>query len=386
MTKYIVAMRRQRNLMNKREINKLQLFFGGLKSRYEDSKDFFVELDFEYVSGNKKFKGSYDEKLYYNKEWRDLSFDKALDFVLGEASKYDALVLTYKERGANVVIRGDQRDVSIKQEAQENLPKNQQETKRNYYIKTSQAQDLLQEIGILTKDGKIKNDKIRKYNQIDHFIEVVDPILRALPEDKEINVLDAACGKSYLTFVLNYYIKEVMKRKCYFVGVDYNEGVIQASQERAKRLGYKNMEFIQADLSQFEPERPMDLMVSLHACDNATDYAIATGIRLDIPGMIVVPCCHKEFIDKLQNQELEPIFRHSIFKVRFNDMFTDALRSLYLESHGYEVSALEFISPLDSPKNLMIRAMKKSKDNPSAKEEYKKIKKMFGIDPIIEKL
>lgn len=257
---------------------------------------------------------------------------------------------------------------------------------RERYIKSSQAASLLKEIGIMTKDGKIKNDMIRKYNQIDYFIEVVDPIIQELPKDQPIHVLDCACGKSYLTFVLNFYIKEVLKRNCYFIGVDYNEGVVVSSKERAQRLGYKNMEFIQEDLNFYEPDRRIDLLISLHACDNATDYALAAGVRLGAASMVLVPCCHKEFISQIRNEEMSPLFKHNIFKVRFNDMFTDALRSLYLEGRGYQVSALEYISPLDSPKNIMIRAIKKEDYNEAAMAEYRQIKSLFQVDPIMEKL
>ena len=372
--------------MNKKEIQKIKLFATGIKSRYEESKDFFIGLDAEFFSGRKKQTATFAEKLYYNKEYLELDFVQALDFLVEESVKYDAVNLIYKERGSIVTIVADGKDVKIKKQEQPDEINVQSRSERDYYIKASKAQNLLREIGIMTGDGKIKNDKIRKYNQIDHFIEVVDPIVQALPKDRSITLLDCACGKSYLTFVLNHYLVEVLKRKCHIIGVDYNSQVIESSIERAKRLGYQNMEFVQADLNSFEPSRKIDLLVSLHACDNATDFAIATGVRLNVPAMIVVPCCHKEFIEQIDNEMMAPILKHSIFKVRFNDMFTDAFRSLYLESKGYEVSPLEYVSPLDTPKNIMIRAVKKRNENPSATAEYRQIKKMFGIDPLIDKL
>lgn len=376
--------------MNNNQINKLKLFLQSIKNKHEENKEFFVGLEIQFVSGKKKFDANYIEKLYYNKEYYGYSFAEALDFLAKEAAKYDELTLTYKERGANTVIKADNKNVTIKQnniDAKEAVGEIKSPVSgRERYIKSSQASDLLKEIGIMTKDDKVKNDMIRKYNQIDHFIEVIDPILQALPKDQPLHILDCACGKSYLTFVLNYYIKEVLKRNCYFTGVDYNEGVIVSSKERAKRLGYKNMEFVQEDLNFYEPQTKIDLLVSLHACDNATDYALAAGIRLEAGAMILVPCCHKEFISQINHEEMNPLFKQSIFKVRFNDMFTDALRCLYLEAQGYEVSALEYISPLDTPKNIMIRATRKQDYNETAMKEYRQIKKMFGVDPIMEKL
>lgn len=370
--------------MNKRIKEKLKLFVASLKNRYEESSDFFVGMKVELISGRKIFHAEYKEQLYYNKEYLSMDLPEAIDFMVDESAKYDGMKMIYQERGEQVIVSANERDVKITREERKELPTKKEPSSRNYFIKPSQAQKLLFEIGIMTKDGKIKNDKIRKYNQIDHFIEVVEPLIQSLPRERSITILDAACGKSYLTFVLNHYIVEVLKRKCHILGVDYNQDVIDASRDRAKRLGYQNTEFIRADLNRFEPDRKVDLLVSLHACDNATDYAIATGVRLGATAMVVVPCCHKEFIDKLSHDELEPILKHNIFKVRFNDMFTDALRSLYLESKGYEVSPLEYVSPLDTPKNIMIRALKKSDGNERAKKEYEKIKQMFGLRPIID--
>ena len=371
--------------MNKKDIGKIELLFSGLRNRYEESKDFFVGLEIEFVSGRKKLQASYSENLYYNKEYLKLSVFEALDFILEEAVKYDSMTLRYNERGMTLTVLADGRNVSLKQETRENIPI-KAPMQRDYLIKASQAKRLLQEIGIMTEDGKIKNDKIRKYNQIDHFIEVIVPILEELPKDRSITILDCACGKSYLTFVINFYLVEVLKRKCRVIGVDYNESVIEASRERAERLGYRNMEFVRSDLNNYEPPQAIDLLVSLHACDNATDFAIAAGVRLKVRAMIIVPCCHKEFIDRLHHEEFAPLLKHGIFKVRFNDMFTDALRSLFLESKGYEVSALEYISPLDTPKNIMIRATRKTDGDEQARAQYQKITELFGVSPIIDKL
>ena len=258
------------------------------------------------------------------------------------------------------------------------------ESRRDYLIKASKAPELLKEIGIMTKDGKVKNDMIRKYNQIDHFIEVVEPILRNMDPNEPLTIMDCACGKSYLTFVLNYYIREVMKRSCYFIGIDYSEGVIKSSIERAERLGYRNMEFIQEDLRTYVPSRKIDMVVSLHACDIATDYAISAAIRAESGSMVIVPCCHKEMIDQIDAEDLAPLYKHNIFRARLNDLLTDSLRSLFIESYGYEVSALEYISPLDTPKNLMIRAVKTSPENAEARKQYQDMKKFFNVSPTME--
>ena len=371
--------------MEKKTIAKLRLFFSGLESRHQEQQDFFKDMNIAFKSGTKTFTASYkDGQMYMNKEIVDADFSDALEAVLSEAVKYESLEAVYCERGTNVIITADARNVNIRYEEPKPEAEVKVESRRDYLIKASKAPELLKEIGIMTKDGKVKNDMIRKYNQIDHFIEVVEPILRNMDPNEPLTIMDCACGKSYLTFVLNYYIREVMKRSCYFIGIDYSEGVIKSSIERAERLGYRNMEFIQEDLRTYVPSRKIDMVVSLHACDIATDYAISAAIRAESGSMVIVPCCHKEMIDQIDAEDLAPLYKHNIFRARLNDLLTDSLRSLFIESYGYEVSALEYISPLDTPKNLMIRAVKTSPENIEAKKEYQDMKKFFNVSPTME--
>ena len=371
--------------MEKKTIAKLRLFFSGLESRHQEQQDFFKDMNIAFKSGTKTFTASYkDGQLYMNKEIVDADFSDALEAVLSEAAKYESLEAVYCERGTNVIITADARNVNIRYEEPKPEAEVKVESRRDYLIKASKAPEILKEIGIMTKDGKVKNDMIRKYNQIDHFIEVVEPILRNMDPNEPLTIMDCACGKSYLTFVLNYYIREVMKRSCYFIGIDYSEGVIKSSIERAERLGYRNMEFIQEDLRTYVPSRKIDMVVSLHACDIATDYAISAAIRAESGSMVIVPCCHKEMIDQIDAEDLAPLYKHNIFRARLNDLLTDSLRSLFIESYGYEVSALEYISPLDTPKNLMIRAVKTSPENAEARKQYQDMKKFFNVSPTME--
>ena len=371
--------------MEKKTIAKLRLFFSGLESRHQEQQDFFKDMNIAFKSGTKTFTASYkDGQLYMNKEIVDADFSDALEAVLSEAVKYESLEAVYCERGTNVIITADARNVNIRYEEPKPEAEVKVESRRDYLIKASKAPELLKEIGIMTKDGKVKNDMIRKYNQIDHFIEVVEPILKNMDPNEPLTIMDCACGKSYLTFVLNYYIREVMKRSCYFIGIDYSEGVIKSSIERAERLGYRNMEFIQEDLRTYVPSRKIDMVVSLHACDIATDYAISAAIRAEAGSMVIVPCCHKEMIDQIDAEDLAPLYKHNIFRARLNDLLTDSLRSLFIESYGYEVSALEYISPLDTPKNLMIRAVKTSPENAEARKQYQDMKKFFNVSPTME--
>ena len=153
---------------------------------------------------------------------------------------------------------------------------------------------MLKEIGILTAQGKLKNDMVRKYNQIDHYVELVAPMFEK--ETEEILLLDCACGKSYLSFVMNYYLRDVLKKRCRIIGIDYNQHVVEESAKMAKRLGYHNMQFIQADLRKYEPPEHVTAVISLHACDIATDLALGTAIKAKAKYIACVPCCHKELL------------------------------------------------------------------------------------------
>ena len=383
--------------MNKQSIGKLNMFFMGITQRNLDNRDFFIELEVIFKSGRKEFKGiaiEEDNKYKFNfKGKSDLyTFNELLKNISKEAENYDGLVFKYVERGTIVVIEGDNKKVNVKYlDNKEEVPKIDEFTasqikNRDYYVKVGQVNALLKEIGVLTKDGKIKNDKIRKYNQIDHFVELIDNILKEIKDKDCITILDCACGKSYLSFVLNFYIKEVLKKNCYFIGIDYSDVVIEASKNMAKNLGYKNMSFIKEDLTNYTPNRDVDLVISLHACDTATDMAIGLGIRAKSEAIVVVPCCHKELLGQYRYEAMEPILKHGVFKARFADLITDGLRTLLLEGNGYDTSVVEYISPLDTPKNLMIRAIKTKTNNDKALKEYKELKSQFGVEPTLEKL
>lgn len=381
--------------MNKQICDKIKFILWGLSSRIVENSDYIKGITFVFKSGLKEYKGVYNHEnniLNFNGKDQQLTPEELAEYVKNEALNYETLEFILEERGKSTIVNADNKAVKTKQvdKIEENKEEHVQGTsqilKRNYFIKIGEADDLLREIGILSKDGKIKNDMIRKYNQIDHFIELIDKMIDDLPALENITVLDCGCGKSYLTFVLNYYIKEKKKRNCYFIGIDRSDKVINASRNIAKKLGYKNMEFVNDDINFYEPSRRIDMVISLHACDTATDMALGLAVRLEAKAIMCVPCCHKELIDQVNCEELEPIFKHGVFKARFSDLLTDGVRTLLLEAKGYKVSTIEYISPLETPKNLLIRAQKVCEGNEEAMEEYYTIKDMFGIEPFLEKL
>lgn len=384
--------------MNKQNINKLKLFFMGIESRFNENNDIFISINAEFKIGLKKFigKGIFkNSKIEYNFTGSTnlYSITDLLQKILTDSVDYDELNFTYEERATNVLITANKKNVSMttnkasieKKESKSNGHSASTSTllNRSYYINAEKAAPLLKEINIMTKDGKIKNDKIRKYNQIDHYVELLDKTFDNMPKNRKITILDCGCGKSYLSFALNYYLTEVKKRKCSFIGIDRSEQVIGTSKKIAENLGYRNMEFIAMDINDFKSKNNIDVVLSLHACDTATDMALALGVKVNADIIIAVPCCHKEMLKQYSYNPFDRILKHGVLKSRMADILTDGMRSLLLEANGYEVSIVEYISPLETPKNLMIRAFKKCDENSEAMDEYINLMLSLNVSPAL---
>ena len=383
--------------MNKQNISKLRLFLMGLTNRFEEHSSIFKGIRVTFSTGLKDFNGTGsfengDIKYNFGGSTKVFTLDNLFDSICMEAEKYERLLLIYSERGVDIQITADNKSVVMKNveiKEIESSPKGNApyETStllnRNYLIKTEDAAPLLKEIGIMTKDGKVKNDKIRKYNQIDHYVELFTEIIDKIPRPKKLVILDCGCGKSYLSFVLNYYLTEVKKINCHFIGLDYKESVIENSGKIAQTLGYRNMEFHAVDIQQYKPTTKINVVMSLHACDTATDMALALGIKLDSDAIIAVPCCHREMLSQYSIDLLKGITKYGVLKARLADVLTDGMRALMLEAKGYNVSVVEYISPLETPKNLMIRAVKVKDHDDEALGEYFNLMAQLGVYPAL---
>lgn len=398
--------------MNKSNISKLNMLLMGIENRFNENNSIFKGITVKFTAGLKSFKGvgSLDSdkiNFNFNGKTESLSFSELSQKICREAEKYDALTFTYLERGTNLILDADNKQVKMRNiEIAEDTPINAKEASpackkegvmspahelaetstllnRDYYIKVGKADSLLMELGIMSKEGKIKNDKIRKYNQIDHYVEILEDVINLLPRNTIINILDCGCGKSYLTFVLNYYLTEVKKIKCHFIGLDRSEKVIEASKKMAQDLGYRNMEFHALDIKNYTPDKKIHMVISLHACDTATDMALATGIKIDADIIIAVPCCHREMLNQYSYEPFKSVLKHGIFKARMADILTDGMRTLMLEAKGYDVSVVEYISPLETPKNLMIRAIKTKEENEEALNEYMSLMGSLNVYPTL---
>ena len=375
--------------MQKGDLAKLRLLLSGIAARLDKNRDYFVQADCTFTSGKKKFpakltRAEENYVLRFQGSTRPADADSFCAFFIEQAEKFDESMLVYTERSTVVALSVTARGVQMKQAEREATAEEKSaaanpllDSGRQYLIRVDQAAALLREIGILTAEGKLKNDMIRKYNQIDHYVELVAPMFEK-DDSEEIVLLDCACGKSYLSFVMNYYLHEVLRRRCRVIGVNINEHVIEESRAMAKRLGYHNMVFQCADLRTYQPPKNVTAVISLHACDIATDLALSTAIRARAKYIACVPCCHKELLDQYTLPGLEPLTKFGVFKARFNDVLTDSMRALKLEAEGYKVSVVEYISPLDTPKNLLIRAVRTGQDNLRARQEYNAVRRVLG--------
>jgi len=256
-----------------------------------------------------------------------------------------------------------------------------------YFIDPEEASDLLQAIEIMNSDGHMSVDMRRKYVQIDNFVKLVQPLLNKSAQQGKIFILDCGSGKSYLSFAMNYFIREKLRRSCHFFCVDDNEEIMSKVMRIRNELGYDNMEFFASKIRDFEPREKVDIVCSLHACDTATDEAIARAIQLEAPFLLVVPCCQHEVINQLKDHPLKAITRHGAYKAKLADLLTDAMRTLVLEAMGYKVTVTEYVAPAYTPKNIMIQAEKVQNRNKMAMEQYLELKATFhGISLELERM
>lgn len=232
------------------------------------------------------------------------------------------------------------------------------------------SENFLIELGVSDKNGRPHDKKLPKLRQINRFLEYIRDIDEKIPKNDVLYIADLCCGKSYLSFAVYYYFSAIKNRKVVMYCVDLKPDVIEYCAEVAKRVGFNGMKFTCGDVSAFEPEHTPDMVVSLHACDTATDLVLdkASGWKTKI--ILSTPCCHHKMNHNLNCPTLSFIAEHSMFRQKFCDAATDALRAKKLESFGYAVEAVELVDPDDTPKNILIRAILSGKPSEKAKEEY----------------
>lgn len=250
-----------------------------------------------------------------------------------------------------------------------------------YIIPEGTPCPFLSAIDVMTAEGKVRASKQSKFRQINRYLEFVRDVKDKLPADGRLEVVDCGCGKSGLTFALHHYLTQVCRREVHIVGLDLSAGVIRTSRRIAERLGLTGIEFHVGDIAGYSPPGPVHLVVSLHACDTATDEAIVQAIRWKTDVLFAVPCCHQELAGQLRCDDLAALLDHGILRQRLGADVTDALRAEYLSAAGYDAQVLQFIELEHTPKNLLIRAVRRKAPSIRAawaREHYYRLRKLIG--------
>lgn len=308
---------------------------------------------------------------------KNLNIDEAIlyvenclahDFRQGE-------ITSAKGKGTVLVSKKGKMTVKFKQQAriitQKTLEHNR---KKQYLLPEGTPVPFLVDLGVMTKEGQIVHSRYDKYRQINRFLEFIEDILPQLDKHKENVIIDFGCGKSYLTFAMYYYLKELKGYPVRIIGLDLKEEVIRHCSELSIRYGYDKLSFTCGDIASYDGVDHVDMVVTLHACDLATDYALEKAVGWDAKVILSVPCCQHELNKQIKNPLLQPVLEYGLIKERMAALYTDAIRAQILEYTGYNTQILEFIDMEHTPKNILLRAVSRKKNEISPAEEEKRQK------------
>lgn len=261
--------------------------------------------------------------------------------------------------------------------------------KKNYILEEGIPISFLVDLGVMTSEGKVVKARSDKFRQINRFLEFIEDVLPHLSKNRELTILDFGCGKSYLTFAMYYYLKILKGYPIQIIGLDLKADVIKTCNELSLKYGYDGLRFLEGDIASYEGVQSVDMVVTLHACDTATDYALFKAVRWGAQVILSVPCCQHELNKQIKSEVLKPVLGYGIIKERMAALITDALRAEILEAKGYKVQILEFIDMEHTPKNILIRAVKRSntrQERPGTEEKLQACMEFLQVSPCLLRL
>lgn len=301
-----------------------------------------------------------------------------------KSSLMDGVVLVSKKGKITVKCKQKQAEQNAQVFAERDLSHNRS---KQYILQEGEVVDFLVGLGVQTPDGKITKNKYDKFRQINRYLEFIEDILDVLPKEGTIRIVDFGCGKSYLTFAMYYYLHVIQGRNIRVTGLDLKADVIDHCNDLAQTLHYEGLTFEKGDISTYEGADAVDMVVSLHACDTATDYALEKAIKWGASVIMAVPCCQHEVSKQIKNDVLKPVLKYGIIKERMSALITDAVRAEILQRQGYDTQILEFIDMEHTPKNLLIRAVRQKGMRPVKKQdEFREMLEFLQISPTLERL
>ena len=302
---------------------------------------------------------------------------------------FHQMLLETKDTGFTI-LAGKKGNISIRKNASVSFSRDslEHDKKKNYLIEEGKPVDFLVDLKVMTKEGKVISSKYDKFRQINKYLEFIDECFAYLPSDREISIIDFGCGKSYLTFALYYYFVKLRNRRVRITGLDLKNDVIRECNTLKEKYGFEGLTFLEGDIEHFDKVKEVDMVISLHACDTATDYAIFKAIKWNAKIIMAVPCCQHELNKKLDNKSLKAITQYGILKDRLSAIITDAWRAELLSLQGYDTKVMEFIDMEHTPKNILIRAVKEEKrfKSLSEKSRLEDLKALTQTELTLERL
>ena len=320
---------------------------------------------------------------------QNLSFEELKDYTQDRMNGRFRQLEILSALGSGMALVGKKGTMTVKMKRKLGDPERVGELwhnrKKRYILEEGIPVPFLVDLGVMTPEGMIIRSHYDKFRQINRFLEFIEDVLPRLNRERENTILDFGCGKSYLTFAMYHYLHQIKRIPIPIIGLDLKKDVIARCSLLAEKYGYDRLAFYYGDIADYEGVDQVDMVVTLHACDTATDYALAKAVHWGAKVILSVPCCQHELNRQMKNELLKPVLQYGVIRERMAALYTDALRAELLEREGYRTQVLEFISMEHTPKNLLIRAVKdgKRKEN---QEQIQRIQEFLQVDLTLARL